>query len=108
MNPRKPTNHRDGEPQEDSEPQKDDNPLEDDLDDSRGIEGALSEIYTFSEELGNALLISRVAVRASSTASTFTVKLDIDQRWEWRDAFLSFSVSGISDSRYHVICDVCD
>jgi len=86
MNPRKPTNHRDGEPQEDSEPQKDDNPLEDDLDDSRGIEGALSEIYTFSEELGNAL--SRVAVRASSTASTFTVKLDIDQRLEWRDTFL--------------------
>ena len=84
----------DSEPQKDDEsqkgngPQEDDNPLEDDSDDSRGIEGALSETYTFSEELGNALLTSRVAVRERGTASTFTVKLDIDQRREWRDAFL--------------------
>ena len=101
--PREAMNHGDGELQEDSEsqedsepqkddesqkgngPQEDDNPLEDD---SKGIEGTLREIYTFSEELGNALLTSRVAVRECGTASTFMVKLDIDQRWEWHDAFL--------------------
>ena len=53
---------------------------------------ALAELGKFNKELGDALLTSRFAVRerGNSTASTFTVRLELGNidRWEWRTPLL--------------------
>ena len=76
-------------------------PLEEDFGPSQGFEGALDEM--FSEELSNALLTSRVAVWGRNTASTFMVRLElgnIDERWEWRDAFLESLIPDLNLAAY--------